>query len=80
MPCVVGSVPLHRVVTDEIRRRVGVHTLATSARGARHNLPAELNSFVGREQELVEVERLLGRTRLVTLVGTGESARRELRS
>jgi predicted ATPase/DNA-binding CsgD family transcriptional regulator len=37
----------------------------------RHNLPAELNSFVGREQELVEVTRLLGTTRLLTLVGTG---------
>src|ERR1700704_2094409 len=38
---------------------------------ARHNLPAELNSFVGRERELVEVEHLLGTTRLLTLVGTG---------
>jgi flagellar biosynthesis GTPase FlhF len=37
----------------------------------RHNLPVELNSFVGREQELIEVERLLGTTRLLTLVGTG---------
>ena len=36
-----------------------------------HNLPAELNSFVGREQELVEIEQLLGTTRLLTLVGTG---------
>jgi len=38
---------------------------------ARHNLPAELNSFVGREHELVELEHLLGKTRLLTLVGTG---------
>lgn len=38
---------------------------------ARHNLPVELNSFVGRELELVEVEHLLGTTRLLTLVGTG---------
>ncbi|MGI9146298.1 MAG: ATP-binding protein [Chloroflexota bacterium] len=36
-----------------------------------HNLPTELNSFIGREQELVEVERLLATTRLLTLVGTG---------
>jgi predicted ATPase/DNA-binding CsgD family transcriptional regulator len=34
-------------------------------------LPVELNSFVGREQELVEIEHLLDTTRLVTLVGTG---------
>jgi non-specific serine/threonine protein kinase len=38
---------------------------------ARHNLPAELNSFIGRENELVELEHLLGTTRLLTLVGTG---------
>src|SRR5450755_1196974 len=43
----------------------------TDAGRPRHNMPAELNSFVGREQELIEVERLLGTSRLLTLVGTG---------
>src|ERR1700694_2932933 len=38
---------------------------------ARHNLPTELNSFVGRAHELVAIEQLLGTTRLLTLVGTG---------
>ncbi|MGW4231545.1 ATP-binding protein [Streptomyces sp. NPDC004980] len=33
------------------------------------NLPAELNTFVGREDELAEVERLLGESRLVTVAG-----------
>jgi non-specific serine/threonine protein kinase len=37
----------------------------------RHNLPAELTSFVGRQDELVDVTRLLGAHRLVTLTGTG---------
>jgi non-specific serine/threonine protein kinase len=37
----------------------------------RHNLPLQLTSFVGREHELVEVKRLLGSTRLLTLTGTG---------
>jgi len=41
------------------------------ARSSCHNLPAELTSFVGREQEISEVERLLGTTRLLTLTGTG---------
>ena len=35
------------------------------------NLPAALTSFVGRERELVEIKRLLSRTRLLTLVGVG---------
>ena len=37
----------------------------------RSNLPAVVTSFVGRERELVEIKRLLPRTRLITLVGVG---------
>jgi predicted ATPase/class 3 adenylate cyclase/DNA-binding CsgD family transcriptional regulator len=36
-----------------------------------NNLPAELSSFVGREEELAQVERLLAQVRLLTLTGTG---------
>src|SRR4051794_16853366 len=36
-----------------------------------NNLPLQLTSFVGREREIAEVERLLGATRLLTLTGTG---------
>jgi len=35
------------------------------------DLPATLNSFVGRERELVELKRLLAKSRLLTLVGPG---------
>jgi hypothetical protein len=35
------------------------------------NLPLELSSFVGREREITEIERLLGGIRLVTLHGPG---------
>ncbi len=35
------------------------------------NLREQLNNFVGREEELGEVERLLGITRLLTLTGMG---------
>jgi predicted ATPase len=38
---------------------------------ARHNLPAAVNSFVGRDQELRETRRLLSATRLLTLTGIG---------
>jgi predicted ATPase/class 3 adenylate cyclase len=36
-----------------------------------HNLPIQLTSFIGREQELAEIERILSTTRLVTLTGAG---------
>jgi predicted ATPase/class 3 adenylate cyclase len=36
-----------------------------------HNLPAELSSFVGRRQQVIEVARLLEEARVLTLVGTG---------
>src|SRR5438067_8259066 len=36
-----------------------------------NNLPHQLTSFVGRERELAEVQRLLGTTRLLTVTGAG---------
>jgi predicted ATPase len=35
------------------------------------DLPVELSSFIGREQEIAEVKRRLGDTRLLTLTGPG---------
>jgi MoxR-like ATPase len=37
----------------------------------RHNLPLARTSFIGREQEKLEVKRLLAMTRLLTLTGAG---------
>ena len=42
--------------------------LKTAVRG---NLPLQLTSFIGREQEIGEVRRLLGTARLLTLTGSG---------
>ena len=47
---------------------------------ARHrsSLPAELTSFVGRREELREVNRLLTSTRLLTLTGSGGAGKTKL--
>jgi predicted ATPase/class 3 adenylate cyclase len=36
-----------------------------------NNLPTQLTSFIGRDQEVAEAKRLLGGTRLMTLTGPG---------
>ena len=36
-----------------------------------HNLPSQLSSFVGRDDEMVELARILATTRLLTLTGPG---------
>ncbi|MGH2769142.1 MAG: ATP-binding protein, partial [Actinomycetota bacterium] len=40
-----------------------------SHKGSSHNLPAPLNTFVGRIHEMAEVNKLLATSRLVTLTG-----------
>jgi predicted ATPase/DNA-binding CsgD family transcriptional regulator len=42
------------------------------------DLPAALTSFIGRRQELTEIERLLGTTRLLTLIGAGGAGKTRL--
>jgi DNA-binding SARP family transcriptional activator len=37
----------------------------------RHNLPAQLTSFIGREAQLADLRQTLGRARLLTLTGAG---------
>jgi predicted ATPase/class 3 adenylate cyclase len=43
-----------------------------------HNLPVQLNTFVGREKELAQVERLLHETHLLTLLGPGGTGKTRL--
>ena len=44
----------------------------------RSNLPLQLTSFVGREKEVAELEALLKRHRLVTLIGVGGTGKTRL--
>jgi predicted ATPase/class 3 adenylate cyclase len=43
-----------------------------------HNLPVQLTSFVGRDQELAEADKLLAGCRLLTLTGVGGAGKTRL--
>jgi predicted ATPase/class 3 adenylate cyclase len=65
---------IHQLVIDELPADFPpLKSLETPT-----NLPAELTSFVGREQELEEIERLLVSARLLTLTGPGGSGKTRL--
>jgi len=46
--------------------------------GAANNLPVPLTSFIGRERELAEAQRLLASARLLTLTGPGGTGKTRL--
>ena len=50
----------------------------TSESGRPHNLPATLNAFVGRSQELIMISERLSDSRLITLVGPGGTGKTRL--
>ena len=63
----------------KLERRILRHELDGAARGDdRHNLPAQLTSFVGRKREFAEIEDLLRQHRLLTLTGVGGSGKTRL--
>jgi predicted ATPase/DNA-binding CsgD family transcriptional regulator len=43
--------------------------LTTTISRPKHNLPAQITSFIGREREILKVKQLIGSTRLLTLTG-----------
>jgi transcriptional regulator with XRE-family HTH domain len=59
-----------RLAAEPIPRQRSLHHQPVEA-VARHNLPVQLTTFVGRERELAEIAQLLAANRLVTLTGAG---------
>jgi transcriptional regulator with XRE-family HTH domain len=53
-------------------------TTAPSLAPPRHNLPAPLTSFIGREREVADVRHRLATSRLVTLTGVGGTGKTRL--
>jgi len=80
----LAALQLAPVDADQLRatvepvRRHGSPPHDTSVREIRHNLPVAMTSFVGREQELVDIPDRLQRARLMTLTGVGGSGKTRL--
>jgi len=77
-PGEVGRMLYERIVAGESLDTSPVESRTVVASAGRstgisqnHNLPVERTSFVGREEEMVDVGRLLSMTRLLTLTGAG---------
>ena len=70
--------PLFDRQPNEARLIARLAHLPAGQRTRRTNLPAPLTSFIGRVDEIAEVRRLLGQTRLLTLTGAGGSGKTRL--
>ena len=55
-----------------------VGSMAATSTGRPHNLPLQLTTFVGRGNELAELQRLLGVKRFVTLTAVGGAGKTRL--
>jgi predicted ATPase len=81
------------VQISALRKVLGAHAIDTvSGRGyrfvlpvligapeaVRHNLPYQLTSFIGREQEIAQLQGLVASNRLVTLTGSGGAGKTRL--
>jgi predicted ATPase len=50
----------------------------TTLETSRHNLPAQLTSFIGREQEIAQAQELFASTRILTFIGPGGTGKTRL--
>lgn len=79
----VGSVPAGRGAAPENPGERGPEPRANQpvrrrARPRSHNLPVQLSSFIGREREVRQVDRLLQGARALTLIGPGGTGKTRL--
>lgn len=56
---------------DQLANSPSPETAVATRSARKGNLPAEMTSFVGRREELIEVKKRLAQSRIVTLTGVG---------
>jgi predicted ATPase/class 3 adenylate cyclase len=72
---IVRPEPIYQVATSDLLSDFPpLTTLETS----RHNLPAQLTSFIGREEEIAEARELFSSTRILTFIGPGGTGKSRL--
>jgi predicted ATPase/DNA-binding SARP family transcriptional activator len=72
------SPPLRQLEQAILTQDPALAFIARPGSRVRHNLPARVTSFVGRDREQRELLRLIGRHRLVTLTGPGGAGKSSL--
>ncbi len=75
---VLGSAAIATVPGRGYKLTLPVVIGAGQAPGAKHNLPYQLTSFIGREQEIAQLGGLDPAHRLVTLTGAGGAGKTRL--
>ena len=79
---VEGADPFFTGMVDKLKALGdggGVKTESRApTRKAKHNLPVQLTSFIGREDEVQEINNLLSKASLLTLTGSGGSGKTRL--
>ena len=69
-------------IVEKLKSLSGTGDVPTASRAAparpKHNLPVQLTSFIGREDEIQEINSLLAKVPLVTVTGSGGSGKSRL--
>jgi predicted ATPase/DNA-binding XRE family transcriptional regulator len=70
--------PVRELFVEAARGRAPVTDVLAAMSGLRNNLPAPVDSFIGRKAELAEISAAVHADRLVTLTGPGGSGKTRL--
>lgn len=72
---IVSPVRIYQVVVADLPSEFPP---LTTLEASNHNLPLQLTSFIGREQEIAEARELLSSTRILTFIGPGGTGKTRL--
>jgi predicted ATPase/class 3 adenylate cyclase len=72
---IVRPEPIYQVATPDL---LSDFPPLTTLETFNHNLPVQLTSFIGREQEIAEAQKLFSSTRILTFIGPGGTGKTRL--